>query len=101
MLKVNFDKYKSKSGVRQVCKVIPYMEQPREYYAILTTKGDEIPEALIEIRGTRYADAERAQFFLDKSADAAEQKWCGRNEEVPTFVESMNMYHRFKGECLS
>jgi len=95
MQEIKFDKYMSKSGVRQVCKVIPYTQQCREYYAILTTKGDEIPEALIEIRGTRYADAERAQLFLEKSADAAEQRWCGRNESIPTFIETPNMYERF------
>ena len=93
-MEVRLDKYKSKSGVRQLCKVIPYTQQCREWYAILTTKGDEVPDSLISIRGTRYADAERAQLFLDKSADAAEQRWCGRNDSIPTFIETPYMYER-------
>lgn len=94
MQEVKFDKYKGKTGVRQLCKVIPYTQTCREYYAILTTKGDDIPDTLITIHGTRYADAERAQLFLDKSADAAEQRWCGRNDTIPTFIETPTMYCR-------
>ena len=93
---VNLDKYESKRGVRQVCKIFDdSMNEDNFFYAILALPD---VEDLAVYQGKRpdirFYDLERAQRHLDKTADKAGHRWCGRNEAIPAFKQVMREYHR-------